>query len=587
MAGLGNIVSGSAHDPISPDAPWGPTTLAELFGWPDRVVNKIFEVETNRLAFNDAFGQGIAVRTYYSGWDSPVAALEFLYQALTEKVGCSDDCDKYKGLAVLHASDIAPGCQFALVNQSGPRRINGCVFGRLEDRLPTEIVDKITKIQANYSKLKNLTGKDIDTLLAAVNESADIFAALMARRRNIFNAKTFDWCMKHERNCRCCVTKSRSAPNALTLAVAGSVCVGWSSEGLRWGVLHPSFMTFLVFIIELLTLQPDLFLHECTKEFPFTLIEILLIELYSLTIFECICPTQLGWPMHRPRQYIIGHKRGSVVSVGTPDDFFACFGQRTKVDGSVFFVAPPDEVHAMTKELAERRGMATTGPNGEDLDHSDQLSYLTGCQQLRERDYDATKNASPDHASQQWFADLNHNVNSGGPMPGKIIPTLLTHPMLWSWGAQRLATAKELMMMQGMPTYPIPGVKYKCPFQDALKDMSGNQLTTMSGNAMTQIVVGALLGYTLATTRRMPLPRIHRGVGTDIGLDDDGSDKKKDREDADAHKASQLKDFMRGRVLKHKSIRRMTRVAPDASQVCPVADAAATSSEALGGEHFV
>ena len=101
--------------------------------------------------------------------------------------------------------------------------------------------------------------------------------------------------------------------------------------------------------------KPDLLTHEITPFFPFLMFDFFLGCLYDFTIYLDMCPTKLGYPVRRSRQYAVGHRRSTLISTGSPQHFWSLFERSLKVSASVFFVAPKEEIAVHHKRLAAAR----------------------------------------------------------------------------------------------------------------------------------------------------------------------------------------------------------------------------------------
>ena len=82
--------------------------------------------------------------------------------------------------------------------------------------------------------------------------------------------------------------------------------MAWSPQGARAGTDHDSHLAFLIWACRVRKARPVLLVHECTKTFPFDLLQWWLDDLYDLkeALFE---PSDFGHPIRRPgRRYTWG-----------------------------------------------------------------------------------------------------------------------------------------------------------------------------------------------------------------------------------------------------------------------------------------
>lgn len=354
---------------------------------------------------------------------------------------------------------------------------------------------------------------------SAVQAYKEIAQWLEAARESIFTDDCKARCAIHQVLCKCASFAVAGAGKAaLTLTVAGSTCVAWSAEGLQLGICHPSFLVWLVFIMELKTLKPAIFVHECVVAFPSRLFEFFLNGIYKICVYTKVCPTSLGHPMRRPRQFVVGHLIGACNSFGTYQDFMAKVSRSMHPDmnANVYFIASDAQLVPLRRAKGKRRKVAQANASFEELLPPGQRVRLSGYAQLLQE--------KGKHGP-GFVAELERNETVGGT-PQPIVPTMLTHGTLWNFDLARPALASEKLMMQGVPTHQIKGVPFECPFQDVLTGLSEEDIDTLAGNGMSIAVVGTLLGYVLATTE-MQSPQnsstLNRGFSADCGLGGESS----------------------------------------------------------------
>ena len=87
------------------------------------------------------------------------------------------------------------------------------------------------------------------------------------------------------------------------LHIAGTPCVAWSSMGNQDGVDGDSMLHFLIWIGLRRLLQEPIIIQENVPQFPVSL----LAEYLPMYFIEVVVlsPQQLGWPIHRSRQYVV------------------------------------------------------------------------------------------------------------------------------------------------------------------------------------------------------------------------------------------------------------------------------------------
>ena len=116
-------------------------------------------------------------------------------------------------------------------------------------------------------------------------------------------------CFKHGKKCsRKFVADHTGVPLEaliLTMLVAGSARTDFSAYGNKQTSAGPTTLFLLILLRMILDWKPMIFLHENVLQFPLTLLEEILGELYQ---FEehILCPQHAGFPVDRRRKYCIG-----------------------------------------------------------------------------------------------------------------------------------------------------------------------------------------------------------------------------------------------------------------------------------------
>lgn len=334
--------------------PSGPSSLADMLAWPDEVVDTLRSDDEKMDNLRANFKAGCTIRTLYSGYDNPSVAFHSLRRCLRQHCGEVGAC------IVVHSADIMEGRRKVLIGWEASTRA-AHVFGDILDRLRPEIRQEVLRMMPCYDSIRKCTdsGKQRSMVLAAAAKYKQISELLDKEGPSLFSQSTEAECFLHEGRCRCCTFDSPQAkPGMLTWVVAGSNCQAWSQRGLQLGVAHPSFLVFLVFAQELKQMRPDIWLHEITPNFPHALFDHILGAAYSITVYQGLCPTLLGHPIRRPRQFLVGHRRATVQSTGTSEEFKQLFARKTVVSGAAYFVAPRSEA------LWGRCGASSVEPTG-------------------------------------------------------------------------------------------------------------------------------------------------------------------------------------------------------------------------------
>ena len=106
----------------------------------------------------------------------------------------------------------------------------------------------------DYDEIKRAKGiRQLELHRSGVEKVSALVDFLWANHKVEFARPLKDWCFKHGCLCECCTVKKAagSQRRPLCLVMAGSPCIAWTAEGAQLGVVHPSFLGFLVWIFDL------------------------------------------------------------------------------------------------------------------------------------------------------------------------------------------------------------------------------------------------------------------------------------------------------------------------------------------------
>lgn len=491
--------------------PPGPSSLRELLSWSDRAVALLSACGKRKNTLSAFVAGGLSFRTHYSGYDNPSTALHFLQRSLkAQGIACGPfSCD--------HACDIEPSRRDVLLEWDRSTRA-AHVFGDMLDRLPGSIMSVIAEMQPDYGMVKRCQDPVAQRAMVAdasvrYKKIADLIDDHASR---IFAPSASARCYLHGRRCPCCVFEG--GVGGWTIVIAGSNCQAWSSKGLQLGCAHPSMLTWLCFAYELKVMLPDIWVHEITPFFPWKLFNYVLGGRYRIQEFHDLCPTLLGHPVRRPRQYLVGFRIGVAHSTANEAEFRAIFACRLMLSGSVYFAAPSQDVHRHMSEMARKRKIAYD-------DKSADIAYEDLLPPGKRLALDDIRRQTSELENPDLVVDLEASATWRG-RPTSTIPCLVSHAELYCLAKKRSAIPREHLLMQGMPAYKMrPGKDgadfgFDCPFRNMLSTMSGTDIVSMAGNGMHLAVIGSLLAYVMSTTTR--ITGAADDVDGDLGAGDSG-----------------------------------------------------------------
>lgn len=125
-----------------------PTTIEDLFHWPQFVIDQMKDRPDIWENFKTNVKNGIAVRTHYSGYDTPLIAAHWVQQAMRE-----EGVDVGSGFVSVHACDKAEECLTTLNYMSqntagGPAHCFADMADRLSDHHRSTIFSMMPDLAA-------------------------------------------------------------------------------------------------------------------------------------------------------------------------------------------------------------------------------------------------------------------------------------------------------------------------------------------------------------------------------------------------------------------------------------------------------
>jgi hypothetical protein len=265
-------------------------------------------------------------------------------------------------------------------------------------------------------------------------------------------------------------------------------------------------------------LAPDVVLHECAGNFPPDLLEVFFdAEKWDMHTIAPLSPDFFGWPVNRPRRYTVIFNKETVRSTFDLQKFAQLFQRRVITTGDVFFVASDALLSREVQRLAKRRKCSPALASGP---HFNWASLYAPCTDriLKAHEQHRVEN---NIVHQQYFCDLDQNMGMSSKA-GSHIPSLLRHGHVWSFSKQRHMVEEEHLLAHGFPSMEACGTKWRLPWLEAFESESCKEADRKSlvGNSMHLAVMTSMLGYVLATTRKINQAALLFSASTVFDKDD-------------------------------------------------------------------
>jgi len=245
---------------------------------------------------------------------------------------------------------------------------NPCVFGNILDTLTPPSLSRLNAVvdgckerlllEVNEALKKGSSSTcapedHLALMKSATKEMVQKVAGLL--QRGELDLETEDNCFQHNRRCPV-DRKSVLLLSMLSIWMAGNPCQSWSSLGNRLGAFGNCFKALVAWCVNVMKARPHVVIQECTVGFALWILETLLGSAYDM-FTKVVCPTMVGLPTHRPREYCVFALRGKVkVHFSIIDKEFEqlCF-RKCVAEGDVYFMAPKSERVDHLNQLAHNR----------------------------------------------------------------------------------------------------------------------------------------------------------------------------------------------------------------------------------------
>lgn len=499
-----------------------PPDLASMLSWPERNFDTLNADQQERVLV--WLKGGIHLTTAYSGIGGAELAVSAI-QSVAELKGVMKDGSI--GIRILSACDLKHSARRMLLSHKPPDGPEH-VFGALDARLPTSVVNILNSLQADESstteqKLESFRG--MKSFLYELEEVGQLFDT--KRRRH---------CFRH--NADCPVFLGRD-PNdlpepPLRLHVAGPTCKDHSRRNLcGLGYAGPSGRPFLVWAFERRAALEDVILVENVDTFDASVLE----ELMSPTheIFRLlVSPEDLGWWVSRTRAYFVLIKKSAHLKFdSSPAQFYKQFALNRPMGpecerGDMFYVAPQNLVDQVAQQKWDKKFggsvgvLMSVGPSWEEcmsgrqearkamLEKSFQEKWAANNGEEKNTDlqkltvHQAVRYIQ-NHYDAGFISDLDQSDKFGPIAMNRMLPCLVTHGEYFSSRRQRALLGQEFFIAQGYDMFSM--TKFAKMFKGVVEEagtMSQSTLKDLAGNGMHLAVVSAIACWTLGSLSRAP-----------------------------------------------------------------------------------
>jgi hypothetical protein len=275
----------------------------------------------------------------------------------------------------------------------------------------------------------------------------------------------------------------------------GNSCQDFAQYGGQDGVAGQHMTDYNSVVCQVLANKPDLVLLENNKNFPASLLNTDLGDMYHVVRFESK-PSVGGFPAHRGRAYFALALKIKWSFTGSNEEFLRIFSEAPMLDADDLLCASDDERTKLHLKLAADQGNVYDGNTPIE---KVAIHHCMPASQRRTYDKHKETQATGCNIKGTYVADLEQNF--GWSSSGPCGPCLVTHGKIVSISKGKVFTAKEHLAMMGEAVYPdLVGQGGECLFQHVLdnNELSDAVIKRIAGQGMHLHYLTPLMVYALA-----------------------------------------------------------------------------------------
>ena len=317
----------------------GPQSVYEMLTWPTQVCTDAIRDEEARARLAANMSHGLLLGSDYAGARMADDALHRVSAEIASILklgqGHGQCC-----VRTAYTCDCDAGPMMVCLDGSHPADHH---FQFLEERLPKALLQEVNDIVAQSQS----AGTDMAVAYQSV-------ARLLMRRQDT-TGRLQSNCVRHfGRACTASLTPEDYGMNgkAVSINVAGVTCVGFSQLGGQARLAHASMKSFHIWAWSVRNLSPDVIVAESAPLFQKNLFTWWFEDRYQVVFFDHPGPSLLGFPMNRPRMYVILVKRDTFITTASFQGYKDMFSRSIFLSGYAYFNAKPEDVLKEARHLA-------------------------------------------------------------------------------------------------------------------------------------------------------------------------------------------------------------------------------------------
>lgn len=282
--------------------------------------------------------RGVDLLDRFTGKGTSISTWTFLRRAFQK-------CGLRPRMHALGACDSDKQCQRILLGMDADARPTHVVDG-MDNLMPDWAIEAMNKLDP-FQGDRQPTSHEV-----AVGQAA--MKGYMSQHSHlIFDKSTKRKCRRHGGECF-----MYESGNGLLFMVITPSCKSWSVRGKRMGFNDQSYRSWLIFIHEVLHIQPDVIMFEETPHCP--LLDALrcseLDKLYNFDL-RILDVLDFGLPQYRERLTGYGFHKYKIRYEGSWTEFDAIFFRSVALTGEVFFALDDANRNDVMSKRIQKRGV--------------------------------------------------------------------------------------------------------------------------------------------------------------------------------------------------------------------------------------
>ncbi|CAK9112824.1 unnamed protein product [Durusdinium trenchii] len=342
-----------------------------MWHWPAVGVARCYEAGLSQY-MTEKFQAGLEVTTDYSGLGTGEVALSHIRTA-ADRFGLTVmDTQLGSGsLSFCSATECSDACREILLAHEGHPSLPDCIFGDIREKVHAHGREEVGEV---WKAFRLRYSYQVRNGVPHAQAASSLGKEFMRQAWSTLQvSKTRDGipetshCYRHGRQCP---LRKSTTKGAIKGNISGPTCVDFSILGDRMGWLGEHAKTFACWLFYHAEIEADdWIILENVDNFDESVVYQLVSSQYSVLVLH-LDPRNFGFPVSRSRKYLLLLRRNGrlawcpEIEMDPTTAFEKLFRRPLNMDGRIFFCAPDSVVASFHKDMARKKHLPETQPNG-------------------------------------------------------------------------------------------------------------------------------------------------------------------------------------------------------------------------------